>query len=112
MGYYALADIYGEGNLSKKTQEAGKQAGYYKIMLELPKAHSVGIGPIGKIRSPDNIVVIGLFWWYGVLEAARAGMKVQGVVSFHGGLRQRVNNVIKRVLVLMVQMIYMFLQLK
>jgi hypothetical protein len=69
-------------------------------MLELPKAHSVGIGPIGKIRSPDNIVVIGLFWWYGVLEAARAGMKVQGVVSFHGGLRQRVNNVIKRVLVL------------
>jgi dienelactone hydrolase len=57
-----------------------------------------------------------LFWWYGVLEAARAGMKVQGVVSFHGGLGRdaaRVNNVIKaRVLVLMVQMIYMFLQLK
>jgi dienelactone hydrolase len=45
-----------------------------------------------------------LFWWYGVLEAARAGMKVQGVVSFHGGLGRdaaRVNNVIKaRVLVL------------
>jgi dienelactone hydrolase len=38
-----------------------------------------------------------------VLEAARAGMKVQGVVSFHGGLGRdaaRVNNVIKWVLVL------------
>jgi hypothetical protein len=74
-----------------------------KIMWRLPKTHSVGIGPMVKSgANPDNIVYRILFWWYGVLEAARAGMKVQGVVSFHGGLGHaaRVNNVIKRVLVL------------
>jgi hypothetical protein len=41
-----------------------------KIMLAIPKAHSVGIGPISKIRSKsDNIVVIGYcFGGTGVLE--------------------------------------------
>ena len=108
MGYYAfVADIYGEGNYPTNTQEAGKQAGYYKnnvadyqrrIQLALDQLVKAG-------ANPNNIVVIGYcFGGTGVLEAARAGMKVQGLVSFHGGLGRdaaRTNNTIKaRVLVL------------
>jgi dienelactone hydrolase len=108
MGYYAfVADIYGEGNYPKNTEEAGKQAGFYKnnvgdyqrrIQLALDQLVTAG-------ANPDNIVVIGYcFGGTGVLEAARAGMKFQGVVSFHGGLGRdaaRTTNPIKtRVLVL------------
>jgi dienelactone hydrolase len=108
MGYYAfVADIYGEGNYPTNTQEAGKQAGFYKknvadyqrrIQLALDQLVRAG-------ANPDNIVVIGYcFGGTGVLEAARAGMKIQGAVSFHGGLGRdatRMNNPITaRVLVL------------
>ncbi len=99
MGYYAfVADIYGEGNYPTNTQEAGKQAGIYKnnvadyqrrIQLALDQLVKAG-------ANPDNIVVIGYcFGGTGVLEAARAGMKIQGAVSFHGGLGRdaaRANN--------------------
>jgi len=108
MGYYAfVADIYGEGNYPTNMQEAGKQAGFYKnnvadyqrrIQLALDQLVKAG-------ANQDNIVVIGYcFGGTGVLEAARAGMKIQGAVSFHGGLGRdasRVNNPINtRVLVL------------
>lgn len=108
MGYYAfIADIYGEGNYPTNTQEAGKQAGFYKtntadyqrrIQLALDQLVKAG-------ANSDNIVVIGYcFGGTGALEAARAGMKTRGVVSFHGGLARdaaRVNNPITtRVLVL------------
>ena len=108
MGYYTfVADIYGEGNYPTNTQEAGKQAGFYKnniadyhrrIQLALDQLIKSG-------ANPDNIVVIGYcFGGTGALEAARAGMKTRGVVSFHGGLGRdasRVNNPINtRVLVL------------
>ena len=99
MGYYAfVADIYGEGNYPTTTQEAGKQAGFYKnnvanyqkrIQLALDQLIKAG-------ANPENIVVIGYcFGGTGALEAARAGMKIQGAVSFHGGLGRdatRVNN--------------------
>ena len=102
MGYYAfVADIYGEGNYPTNMQEAGKQAGFYKsnvadyqIRIQLALNQLVKSG-----ANPDNIVVIGYcFGGTGVLEAARAGMKIRGAVSFHGGLGRdaaRVNNPIK-----------------
>jgi len=108
MGYYAfVADIYGEGNYPTTTQEAGKQAGFYKnnvadyqrrIQLALDQLVKAG-------ANPDNIVVIGYcFGGTGVLEAVRAGMKFEGVVSFHGGLGRdaaRTNNPIStKILVL------------
>ncbi len=108
MGYYAfVGDIYGEGNYPKNTQEAGKQAGYYKNSVgDYQRRIQLALDQLVKSgANPDNIVVIGYcFGGTGVLEAARAGMQVQGVVSFHGGLGRdatRVNNSIKaRVLVL------------
>ena len=108
MGYNAfIADIYGEGNYPKNIEDARKQAGFYKknvanyqkrIMLALEQL-------IKADANPDNIVVIGYcFGGTGVLEAARAGMDVKGVVSFHGGLGRdatRPNNTINtKVLVL------------
>jgi dienelactone hydrolase len=90
MGYYAfVADIYGEGNYPKNTKEAGKQAGYYKSnVADYQRRIQLALDQLVKSgANPDNIVVIGYcFGGTGVLEAARAGMKIQGAVSFHGGL--------------------------
>ncbi len=108
MGYYAfIADIYGEGNYPKNTQEAGKQAGYYKTnVAEYQKRIALALEQlINAGANPDNIAVIGYcFGGTGVLEAARANFKVKGVVAFHGGLGKdetRANNPITtKVLVL------------
>ncbi|HEX8561520.1 MAG TPA: dienelactone hydrolase family protein [Flavobacterium sp.] len=90
LGYYALvADIYGEGNHPKDAKAAGELSGYYKknfqdyqrrIQLALQQLIKSG-------ASANNIVAIGYcFGGTGVLEAARGGLPVQGVVSIHGGL--------------------------
>lgn len=90
MGYYTfIADIYGEGNYPKDGNEAGKQAGYYKKNIaDYQRRISLALAQLIKAgANPDNIVVIGYcFGGTGALEAARAGLKVKGVVSFHGGL--------------------------
>ncbi|WP_205435318.1 MULTISPECIES: dienelactone hydrolase family protein [Flavobacterium] len=90
LGYYAfIADIYGEGNYPKNTQEAGERAGYYKNNPEqYQKRISLAMGELIKYgASAENIVVIGYcFGGTGALEAVRAQMAVKGVVSFHGGL--------------------------
>lgn len=108
MGYYAfIADIYGEGNYPTNTQEAGKQAGFYKSnVADYQRRIQLALDQLVKAgANADNIVVIGYcFGGTGVLEAARAGMKIKGAVSFHGGLGRdatRANNPITtRVLVL------------
>lgn len=90
LGYTVfIADIYGEGNYPKNTSDAGKQAGFYKnnylayqkrIQLALDQLIQSG-------ANADNIVAIGYcFGGTGVLEAARGGLKLKGVTSFHGGL--------------------------
>ncbi len=102
-----IADIYGEGNYPKNTNESGKLSGYYKTnFLEYQKRIQLALNQLIKIgANPDNIVIIGYcFGGTGALEAARANMNVKGVVSFHGGLGKdvtRFNNPIKaKVLVL------------
>lgn len=90
MGYTAfIADIYGEGNYPTNTQEAAKQSGYYKSNVkEYHKRIQLALEQLIKSgANPDNIVTVGYcFGGTGVLEAARAGMNLKGVVSFHGGL--------------------------
>lgn len=90
LGYTAfIADIYGEGNYPKDNAEAGKSSGYYKTNYEIYQ-HRIQLALDQLIvagANPDNIVVIGYcFGGTGALEAARGHLKVQGVVSFHGGL--------------------------
>ncbi len=108
MGYYAfVADIYGEGNYPANTQQAGEKAGYYKTNYKAYQNRiQAAIDQVIKAGADkNNIVIIGYcFGGTGALEAARAGMNVKGVVSFHGGLgkdTERPNGLIKtKILVL------------
>ncbi len=90
LGYITfVADIYGIDKRPKDTKEAGQQAGYYKTnYTEYQKRIQLALDQlIQSGANPDKIAVIGYcFGGTGALEAARSNMKVQGVVSFHGGL--------------------------
>lgn len=90
LGYYAfIADIYGEGNYPKDTNEAGEKAGFYKKNYEKYQQRiRLALAQLVKAGAhADKIVIIGYcFGGTGALEAVRANMPVKGVVSFHGGL--------------------------
>jgi len=90
LGYIAfVADIYGIDKRPKDTKEAGQLAGYFKTnYTEYQKRIQLALDQLVKAgANPDKIIVIGYcFGGTGALEAARSNMKVQGVVSFHGGL--------------------------
>ncbi|MCL9807248.1 dienelactone hydrolase family protein [Flavobacterium amniphilum] len=90
LGYITfVADIYGVDKRPKDTKEAGQQAGYYKTnYAEYQKRIQLALDQLVKAgANPDKIAVIGYcFGGSGAIEAARGNMKVQGIVSFHGGL--------------------------
>ena len=91
LGYVALAaDIYGEGVRPRDVQEAKAQAGIYKGDRALYRRRiRAGLNTLLAEPGvdPRRVAVIGFcFGGTGALEAARDGMPVAGVVSFHGGL--------------------------
>ena len=91
LGYVALAaDIYGDGKIAADTQEAGALAGQYKKDRALLRAR-VAAGLAALKAQPhvasNQLAAIGYcFGGTTVLELARSGADVAGVVSFHGGL--------------------------
>lgn len=91
MGYNVLAaDIYGKGVRPQSPAEAGKQAGQFKKDRVLFRSRLMaGLQTLLKDDRTDasKVAAIGYcFGGTGVLEMARAGAPVKGVVSFHGGL--------------------------
>jgi dienelactone hydrolase len=91
LGYVAFAiDMYGKDIRPKTPPEAGVQAGIYKQDRELMRARA--LAGLEVLRSnplcdPKRIAAIGYcFGGTVVLEIARSGADVAGVVSFHGGL--------------------------
>lgn len=87
-GYIAfIADIYGEGNVPKDNAEAAAIAGKFKSDYALYQQRiSLALEQLQKAGA-EKIAIIGYcFGGQGALEAARAQMPVQGVVSIHGGL--------------------------
>jgi len=91
LGYVAFAvDVYGRGVRPADTAEAGKLAGAYKKDRALLRAR-VAAG-LEALRAndrvdPGRVAAIGYcFGGTAVLELARSGADVAGVVSFHGGL--------------------------
>ena len=96
LGYHAfVADIYGVGNNPKNTDEAGKNAGFYKNNpAEYQKRIQLAIDQLVKVGADKNqIAVIGYcFGGTGAIEAARGNLNVKGVVSFHGGLGKATNS--------------------
>ncbi|NWJ41856.1 MAG: dienelactone hydrolase family protein [Geothrix sp.] len=91
LGYAALAaDIYGEGVRPANTGEAGKLAGSFKGDRALYRRRiAAAIETLKAQKGVDGsrIAVIGFcFGGTGAIEAARGGLPVKAVVSFHGGL--------------------------
>lgn len=101
LGYYSfVADIYGKDNRPKNSGEAGKNAGFYKKnYAEYQKRIQLALDQLVKLgANPDKIVVMGYcFGGTGAIEAARANLKVQGVVSFHGGLGKDVTRAVGKI---------------
>jgi dienelactone hydrolase len=91
LGYVALcADIYGEGHTAASVKEAGQLAAKFKGDRALFRSRLAAA--LAALRAspgvdPKRCAAIGYcFGGTGVLELARSGADVLGVVSFHGGL--------------------------
>lgn len=91
LGYAAFAaDMYGEGVRPQTHEEAGQQAGIYKNDRMLMRARVRAALDLLKehpIVDASKMAAIGYcFGGTTVLELARSGADVKGVVSFHGDL--------------------------
>ena len=90
-GYVALcADVYGKGVRADNPADAAKLAGKYKNDRPLLRARiNAALAFLRQQErvNPNQIAAIGYcFGGTTVLELARSGADVKGVVSFHGGL--------------------------
>ncbi len=91
LGYVAFcADIYGKGVHPKDTTEAGALAGKYKNDRALLRARvAAGLEEFKKSNLVDTKRLAAIGYCFGgttVIELARGGAEITGVVSFHGGL--------------------------
>lgn len=91
LGYAAfVADIYGAGVRPKDAKEAGALAGKFKgdraLFQARIRAALEALKARGEVDAASLAVIGFCFGGTGALEAARGGMPVKGVVSFHGGL--------------------------
>lgn len=92
MGYFAFAaDIYGKSLRPKNTEEAAKAAGSFRNGdRKLLRARAkVAVDEASKHAQADGKKVSAAGYCFGgttVLEMARAGMPLKGVISFHGNL--------------------------
>ena len=91
LGYVAFcADIYGKGIHPKNTSEAGAEATKYKTDRTLLRARvNAGLDVLKKNELVDTKRVAAIGYCFGgttVIELARSGADLAGVVSFHGGL--------------------------
>jgi dienelactone hydrolase len=101
LGYQSfIADIYGVDQRPSNTKEAGAKAGYFKKNIKEYQARiQLALDQLVKQgANPDEIVVIGYcFGGTGAIEAARTNMKVNGIVSFHGGLGKDATRAIEKI---------------
>ncbi len=91
LGYVAFcADIYGKGIRPLTPAEAGAQAGKYKSDRVLLRSRvNAGLAVLQKSELVDARRIAAIGYCFGgttVIELARSGADIAGVVSFHGGL--------------------------
>jgi dienelactone hydrolase len=91
LGYVALAaDMYGDGKIADNPADAQKYAGEStKDFSALKDKFSAAVDFLKKneLVNPNKITAIGYCYGGGVvLNMARAGFDLKGVVSFHGNL--------------------------
>ncbi len=91
-GYIAFAaDMYGKGVYAANNKEAAALAGRFKSDTPLMRGR-VGAGLETMLKQkgvdPKRVAAVGFcFGGTAVLELARSGADIGGVVSFHGGLK-------------------------
>lgn len=90
LGYNVLvADVYGKG-IRPQPPESGKEAGKYKADRALLRTRvQGGLTVLAKDSRTDATKIAAIGYCFGgtaVIELARSGASVKGVVSFHGGL--------------------------
>ena len=91
LGYTALAvDMYGDGKTAEHPDDAGKFATEARKNLDVAKVRFEAAEDLLKRQptvDPDRMAAIGYCFGGGVvLEMARRGVDLDGVVSFHGSL--------------------------
>lgn len=91
MGYVAFAaDMYGKGVYAKDHEEAAKLSGLYRSDRKLMRQRiTAGLNELKKSALIDKNKIAAIGYCFGgtsVIELARSGADVRGVVSFHGGL--------------------------
>ncbi len=91
LGYVAFAaDVYGKGVRPKNPQEAGAMAGKYKNDRELLRRRiNAGLEQLRRNQFVDGKKIGAIGYCFGgttVLELARSGAGIAGLVSFHGAL--------------------------
>ena len=91
LGYVAFAvDIYGKGVRPQTNEEAATEAGIYKNDRPLMRDRVKAVLDVllkNPMTDAGKVVAIGYcFGGTTVLELARSGADIKGVVSFHGGL--------------------------
>ncbi len=91
LGYVAFCvDLYGKGIRPKDTSEAGALATKYKTNRPLLRARvNAGLDELKRSPLVDKKRVAAIGYCFGgttVIELARSGAELNGVVSFHGGL--------------------------
>ncbi len=89
LGYVAFAaDIFGKGVRPTTMEDAAKTSGSYKANPELWRARAVaGLETLKAQKNVDGKKIAAIGYCFGgstVLEFARAGTELNGVVSFHG----------------------------
>ena len=94
LGYTALAvDMYGDGKTAEHPTDAGKFAGAVGGNLPLAKARfDAAIATLKQQSSvdPDKLAAIGYCFGGGiVVNMARLGTELDGVVSFHGSIASK-----------------------
>jgi len=91
LGYVAFAaDIYGKGIRPTDPSEAARIAGIYKSDRPLMRARvRAGLDELKRQKLVDPLRLAAIGYCFGgttVLELARDGADLKGVISFHGGL--------------------------
>ena len=91
LGYVAFAaDIYGKGIRPQDPKSAGAEAGKYKSNRALLRERvNAGLATLKEQKMVDTKRLAAIGYCFGgttVIELARSGADVAGVVSFHGAL--------------------------
>lgn len=91
LGYLAFAiDMYGEGKTADSPEEAGKLAGpFYEPTPLAANRFEAALAKIKTYQNADTTRIAAIGYCFGgamVLNMARLGKPLKGVVSFHGNL--------------------------